>query len=175
MPLYFINGTEQKIRFYCRLHERSRPIVLEVESGRQIRADKHHDDPESMAWSNDDINSVIEQMQRFGVRELSDVDRINGRFDGLLFSTKKPASEDSIIEAHNALIESKEEISASEATKSALAFDQVGRKSRRERVAKEVAVEVTQIVPKGEKTTGKEVNFGLAVTTDGSNRVKLPI
>lgn len=175
MPLYLINGTKQKIRFYCRRHEHPRPIVLEVESGCQIRADKHHDDPESMAWGQDDIKYVIEQFERYGVRELSEVDRINGRFDGLLYSTKKPASEDAIITAHNALIESKEEISAQEATKSALAFDQAGRNKRGPRIAKEVAVEVSQIIPRGEKPTGKEINFGLSVATDGSNRVKLPI
>ena len=164
MPIFLANGTRQTMRFNCRIPEIRKLFTFEIDSGRQFQIDKE------LSLSPEQISSVVEQMERFGFKNVTDLSRKLSDFDGVIFSLNKSIKQDDIRTANEALIDKQERRSASEATKSALGFDKGTRdKKTGRRLASVTAVEVVQDVGSREKPTGKEIKMNLQVSVDGSD------
>ncbi|OYY59041.1 MAG: hypothetical protein B7Y55_01135 [Polynucleobacter sp. 35-46-207] len=140
--------------------------MIDILSGKQVEL--------GAKWSPEQLSEVIAHLELFGVRNASDSRIKLSEFDGYLYSTGKPITSDSISMAHEKLVEKQERVSASEATKSALAFDATSRGRGGKRMARTSEVEVIQDIPSREKPTGKEVAFSIAVDPTGTEHFKLP-
>lgn len=164
--IYIANCTKQTFRFCFRQPESGRILILDIASGKQEMFGQ------SMDASHNAI--AVNMLESFGARNHKQMSTDIKDFDGILYSLDKPILADDIEAAHEVLVDKQEKRSATEATRSALAFDAAGKKNGK-RMAKVSAVEVEQVIPARERPTGKEVNFGVSVETDGSNRVALPV
>lgn len=168
MALYLANTTKQHWNHCFRPPEATRFHMVQIPSGQQVELGHN--------WSKDQMEAVIRDLERFGARPVVDANGKMDNFPGLLYSTTKPISEDKIVAGHDAVVEAQEKRSASEATRSALAFDSTTRanKGRGKRLAKVTEVEVKQDLPRNQKPTGNEVNFSVGVSEDGRSDLKLP-
>lgn len=164
--LYVANCTKQTLVHYVRLPESQKSQVYEIPSGQQIQMGRD--------WTQAQQDHAIQHMKKFGFKEVSDLSRGLDDFDGYVYSTKKPLSEDDINMAHSAVVENQERRSADEAIKAGKSFDLAGRDKRNKsrRLAKLTEVEVVEDLPPREKPTGDEVNFKLSVTDETSADVK---
>ena len=160
--LYIANTTKQNQVFAFRTPESSRPYFLEIQSGQQAAIGEK--------WSDYELKAVIAHLELFGGRPDNQVNRNMAGFTGLLYRIGSEISENNIVAGHNAVVDMQEHRSAVEATRSAIAFDNVNKK-RGKRLAKLSEVTVEQEIPRHEKPTGKEVKFSVAVTEDGRDSV----
>lgn len=173
MPkIYLANATRQHLKHCYRLRESSKLSMAEIDSGRQVLVGEN--------WSDSQVEGFIEHLERCGFRRAAETSRKMPEFAGYLYSIGKPVAEDQIHYGNDALIEHQEYRSASEATKSALAFDSANRapKDKRKRLAKITELTIEQDIPPRQKATGNEVKMQLTVAEDGhaDNRTaKLPI
>jgi len=169
MTIYIANTTKQNFHHHYRLPEMTRPFYVRLESGNQIKIGED--------WNTTQTNDFIKRLEKFGAQKASSVSGKLENFPGLFYSTDKPISESQIVGGHEAVVDGQERRSAAEATKSALGFDAANRDRKRggKRLAKLTEVTVKQDVPRNEKPTGKEVEFSVGVSEDGSSNAKLPV
>lgn len=170
MTVYVANTTKQHWHHHFRVLEMPRPFFVRIESGTQIAV--------GQGWNQQQTDHFIQQLEKYGARDAREVSGKLENFPGLFYSTSKPISEDQILAGHDAVVDAQERRSATEASRSALAFDvanREGRKGRGKRLAKVSEVTVTQDVPRNEKPSGKEVNLSITVSEDGTSNAKLPV
>lgn len=167
--LYLANPSYQKHHFHFREPVNNLINVIEMEAGAQ-------EGPIGHGWSAEQRAKVIEQLERYGARNASDAHGKMTKFAGLLYSDVRIISEDEILAGHDAEMQTREERSATAATKGALAFDRTARARNRERPsARETKVEVRQDIAPGSRLTGDEVQFDIEVSPEGRSDVRLPI
>lgn len=168
MSLFVANCTKQNWMLNVRIPETGRLAIIEIPSGQQRDIGK--------GLSDAGVSQVIAHLERFGVRNNADSKLRPDDFDGYLYSLDKPVKSDKISNAHDVLVDKQERRSATEATRSALAFDNATRdKKSGKRLASVSEVEVVQDVPAREKPTGKEVKMKVTVDPGGSSTAKLPV
>ena len=165
MALYLVNATKQNHRFQWRMPESRKVVHFQVPTGHQIRVDE--------GLNSGQIDDLIQQMERYGFKRVEDVSRLKD-FDGMLFGPKTLQSDD-IAMAHEAVVQKQEKRSAGEATRAALGLEKGSRDKRnsKQRLAKEVTVEIEQHVDQ-RHATGDEIKMSLTVAADGSNSTRLP-
>ena len=167
MTLFIANTTKQNWNHHFRVPEMTRAYFVKIPAGSQIKVS------ENLSIASEE--AIIQQLQRYGGRNASDVSGKLEKFPGIFYRHSKPITESEIIAGHDAVMDHAERRSAEEATKSALGFDASNRdKHTGERLVKESEVEIIEQVPRGKKATGKEVKFGLTVSKDGNSKTKLP-
>jgi len=166
--LYIANTTKQNWNHHFRVPESNRPFFFQIPSGGQIVV--------GHGWTNSQQEAVIHQLEKYGARKASEISGALSKFPGLLYRTDKPITESQIIHGHEALVDAQERRSASEASRSAMAFDTVTRekKGRGKRLAKVTEVSVDQETPRGQKPDTNEVHFSLGVTENGASNFKVP-
>lgn len=164
--LYVANATKQTMRHCFRVPEAPRITMVDIPSGTQK-------DISSPNWSSVQRDAVIDHLVSYGAKSEQELgSRIDG-FSGIVYSINKPITSQSIEQSHDYVVDHQDHISASEATKSALAF---GAPKTRNGKAKKAEIEVEQIVPAREKATGNEIKFGLSVEAGGADTLKgLPV
>jgi hypothetical protein len=169
MELFIANCTKQTFRHCYRQPESERTGMLDIPSGQQRAIGK--------GWSKEQFDAVISHLESFGALPVKDLSRNMTDFDGILYSLGTPVPSEKILEAHDVVVDHQEKRSATEATRSALAFDAAGRDKKRgnKRLASVSEVEVVQDVPARQQPTGAEVNFKVSVANDGRTDVKLPL
>lgn len=170
--IYLANCTLQHLKHCYRLRESNRLSMVEINSGHQALLGDN--------WTDSQVEGFIEHLEACGFRRAHETSRKLPEFAGFLYNINKPVAEDQIHHGNEALIDHQEHRSASEATKSALAFDTANRapKDKRTRLAKITEITVEQDIPPRQKATGNEVKMHLTVAEDGDadNRIaKLPI
>ncbi|SDH09597.1 hypothetical protein SAMN05216466_10783 [Paraburkholderia phenazinium] len=170
--IYLANCTQQHLKHCYRLRESNKLSMAEIDSGRQVLVGDN--------WTDSQVEGFIEHLEKCGFRRANETSRKLPEFAGLLYNVSKPVAEDQIYQGNEALVEHQEYRSASEATKSALAFDTANRapKDKRKRLAKITEITVEQDIPPRQKATGNEVKMHLTIAEDGhaDNRTaKLPI
>jgi hypothetical protein len=167
--IYLANPSFQNHHFHFREPVNGLVNVIEIERGGQ-------QGPIGHGWTTEQQRKVIEQLERYGARNASDVHGKLTRFSGLLYSDVRIISEDEILAGHEAELETRGERSAMAATKGALAFDRTARTRTRERPsAMATKVEVRQDIMPGSRPTGNEVEFDIEVTPEGRSDVRLPV
>lgn len=165
--IYVANATKQLFRFMHRVPETGKVLMIDIPSGSQV--------PVGQGYNPQQMEAVINHLERFGGRSVSD-SRINpDDFDGVLYSAGKPVTSDKIASSHEILVEKQEKRAATEATRSALSFDRATRDKRGNRQARVTEVTVEQDVPARTKPSGSEVNFSISVAPDGSENAKIPV
>jgi Arc/MetJ-type ribon-helix-helix transcriptional regulator len=170
--IYLANCTLQHLKHCYRLRESGKLSMVEIDSGRQAVLGEN--------WNDSQVEGFIQHLESCGFRRSNETSRKLPEFGGLLYSVGKPIAEEQIHHGNEALVEHQEYRSASEATKSALAFDTANRmpKDKRKRLAKITEITVEQDIPPRQKATGNEVKMHLTIAEDGhaDNRTaKLPI
>jgi organic radical activating enzyme len=170
--IYLANCTRQHLKHCYRVIETNQLSMVEIDSGRQEVLGEN--------WTKPQVEAFVKHLESVGFRRAAETGRKIPEFAGYLYNIDKPVIEDQIQQGNEVLIEHQEYRSASEATKAALAVDNVNRapKDRRKRLAKAVEVTVEQDIPPREKPTGKEIHMNLTIAEDGisDNRTaKLPI
>ena len=168
MPIYLANCTRQTMRFSYRVPGIHQILWSLIPSGRQEQLDK------DIKFTSEQVASIVEQMERYGARESSIINRKMANFDGLLYSLNKPIPKPDFNVANTALLHKQEVRSATEAVNSVMAFDSgtVDKKSKR-RSAKSTAIEVVQDVAPGERATGDEVRMNVEVSPHGSDEITI--
>lgn len=159
--LYIANTTKQHYHLHFRVPEHSRPIRVDIESGRQEEI--------GHGWNPSQVESVIQQLENYGARKANAVNGKLEGFPGILYSTSKAVTESQIKSGHESVVESQERRSAEEAKKAAVAFDVVNReggKVKGKRKARVTEVEVKQDLPRGQKPSKDDINFKLSVQED---------
>ncbi len=148
MPLYIGNTTKQTMVHCFRLPASDKTQMVTIESGRQEKVGD--------GWTSDQTDAVVKHLELFGARRSNETGMAMKGFTGLLYSVDKPISETQIISGHDAVVDNQELRSATEATRSALAFDRSTRadKGRGKRLAKVTEVEVLQDIQGSQKGTG---------------------
>lgn len=169
--IYIANCTKQLLVHCFRVPETGRITVLEIPSGQQKGVGE--------GLNAQQTEKLVQHMESFGFRRGTASDMKTPDFCGVLYSLDKPFTEGKIIDAHDALVDNLEKRSATEATRSALAFEASTRDKRGgkkgKRLAKITEVSVTQDVPPRERPTGKEVNFSISVAPDGRADARIPV
>ena len=163
--MYICNATTQTWMPNFRVPEMKRVHVARIFSGQQVEVGRD--------WNSVQLQSVIEQLERFGAKNIKDVKHAH-KFSGLLYSLDKPVKVDLIEEGHSDMVEEQSKRSVQELTKSALGFDAALRdKKTRRRTAKATTLEITEDLPPRSKPSGREVKFGVTVADDGHDSVDL--
>ena len=167
MTLYIANTTKQNFRHFYRVFEHALPRFVDIPSGTQV--------PIGHQSSKEQIDAFIKELERYGARRASETSGKMKDFHGLLYSVDTPVKETQILLGHEQVVDMQERRSAQEAIRGAKAMDMAARsKGRRgERLAKVTGVEVIQDTNPREKPTGKEVRFGLEVTPESTEDVKV--
>lgn len=156
------------MRFSFRVPELPKIICEEIHSGRQAQLDR------DMPFSPEQNSSVVDQMETYGFRNVTDISRKLEDFDGMVFSTKKPIASTDYEVANAALIDKQEKRSAQEATKAALGFEQGTRDKRTgARLAKVTAVEIKQDLDPKQKATGNEIGMSIEMSVEGHDKVNI--
>ena len=168
MSIFLANCTRQTLRFSYRVPGIHQILWSMIPSGRQEQLDK------DVKFNPEQINAIVEQMERFGAKESSIVSRKMANFDGLLYSLSKPIPKGDFNIANEALVHKQEVRSATEAVNSVMAFDKgtTDKKTGR-RNARTTAIEVVQDVAPGEKATGKEVHMNVEVSPQGRDEITI--
>ena len=128
-------------------------------------------------WTREQKEKVIRHLEIFGARDAAETHRDMGKFLGLLYRDNGLVSADEIRMGHDAVVETQEQRSATEATRAVLGFDRaVNDKTRAKgrRVARTTEVEVEQLSTPDQRRTGAEVVFKMAVDPEGRTDVPLP-
>lgn len=127
-------------------------------------------------WTAEQTAKVVRQVEQHGGRDAAETHGKMGRFSGLLYRDIGEISEDEIRMGNDAEEQTRDERSATQATRAALGFDRSVRSKRKERPsARTTEVVVQQEVARGERAKGNEIAFGLTVDPEGRNDVKLPV
>jgi hypothetical protein len=155
--LYVSNPSRQHVMFYYRTtqHKRS-PDVLQIASGGQIEV--------GQKWSDGDRVTFIEQIRRHGGRSAGEVHGSLARFNGLVYRENVPVGVDEIEIAAEAMIATKNTLTAEAITNTAAGFDRSangGGRGKRKAVVTETMI--TQVVPPGERPKGNELDFKLTI------------
>jgi len=182
MELYISNpSTQTKVFFYSLPSDvpgrMKGPYSLMIQSGRQ--------EVIGTGWPDDHVHSLIEQIERDGGRETTELKGAGlKRFNGLLYQIGKPVEPDLIREAHEADVKTREDRSVEMTINSALAADRVANADREpdgtvkftpaggQRKARGTKIEVIEQKMPGERRTGEEVEFALEVAPDGARELK---
>jgi hypothetical protein len=174
MVLYVSNPSRQMVVFYYRTkitNDNSGPAVREIPSGAQIEL--------GHGWSRDEIEYVIEQIERTGGISAAEAHgRLGARVTGLVYREDHPVDEDEITAANASLEKAGEERSVKQATRGALAFDRAANTSKgrtKERLARVTQVEVIEELEPHRHKTGDEVSFKMTVDPDGRSDIDLPV
>ncbi len=118
MNLYIANATRQDVVFLLRLPEKAKLHRLTLSSGRQ---DVIKD------MSQNDINSIITHLERYGAVKRSNVRGKLSNFVGYVYSLDKPITEDEFHYGNEEVIDAAQNRSVVEATKAAMASELVSR------------------------------------------------
>lgn len=169
MTIYISNPSRQTVVFYYRravTKDTSGPSSVTIFSGEQVELGRQ--------WSRDEHAYVIEQIERHGGANAAEAHgRMGSRFTGMLYREVHPVDQDEIVTAHESVKAAAEERSVTQATRGALAFDQVvnntGKRGSRQRLARVTEVEVIQELMPHTKPTGDEVHFKMSVDPQGSS------
>jgi len=169
MSLYIGNTTKQTMVHCFRLPESHKMNALSIESGHQEKIGD--------GWTSDQTDAVIQHLELYGARRSNETGMSMKGFTGLLYSVDKPITETQIVSGHDAVVDTQELRSATEATRSALAFDRSTRanKGKGKRLAKVTEVEVVEDIQGNQKPTGKEVKFSMSVSEQGSETARIPV
>ena len=166
MPIYLANTTRQTIRFSYRVPGIDKVMWVLIPSGRQEQLDK------TLKFDSDQTASIVQQMERYGARESSQVNRRLKDFDGLLYNLSKPVKENDFEIGNAALIHHQEERSVSEAVIAARTFDAATTQDKgRQRLAKTTAVEIIEDAKPGAKPTGDEIRSEIEISPQGRDKL----
>lgn len=166
MKLFICNSTRQKWHASFRVPESRKPYFVVIPPGGQVQADPN--------LGPDWLNAIVEHIERYGGKEASQVSGKLSEFSGYFYRWEKPVAIDDIYVGHEAVNDNAQERAAGAAVNTAMAFDMSKRDKTGQRLAVETEIDVTQEIPAGQKPTGKEIKSKIAVTPDGSDKVKLP-
>lgn len=169
MSLAIANCTRGPLEFHYREPVNKLLQVLRIHSGCQEVVGR--------TWTPDQKQFVIDQLERFGARDAAEVYRDMGAFHGITYRDQGVISSDEIRLGNEAVVETQQERSVREATRSALGFDRAVRRpgNGRRAAAHTTEVEVRQELAPNERPTGSEVSMQLAVSPEGRSDVKLPV
>lgn len=164
--LFICNTTNQNCHRSFRVPEMNRPYFVRIPPGSQVEVDGN--------LSLESQKAIVTQLERFGGKDASSVKGKLEAFPGIFFRWDKPVPVDDILVGHAAVIDHAEQRAAGAAANSALAFDLAQRDKTGQRLASETEVEVTEEIPRGKRSTGKEVKMKVTVAKDGQDNAKLP-
>lgn len=164
MSLFIANTTKQDWHHHFRVLETNRPYYTQIPSGSQVELGKD--------WNAAQTDSVIRQLEKYGARHAVDVNKKIGKFHGLLYRTDKPITENQILTGHDAVVETQEKRSATEATRAVLGFEKSNRDKRSgKRLAKVTEVEIHQDIPRHQKPSKDDIHLKISVAEDGRDSV----
>lgn len=146
-PLIVANTTRSKYLLNVRVPEIHKVVRFEIPSGEQRRF--------PLEMTSSQRAGVVAQLERYGARTRASVHGKLSSFTGLVYATDKPLTEDEIVSANKDQLDTAQERSVEQATRSGLAADQAwreGKNRRGRRLAKSTGVEVF----KKESAGGKE-------------------
>lgn len=136
--MFIANASRQDFRFQFRVPEHPKIMFEDIPSGGQIELGKD--------WGNEVIQSIVEQLQRFGAREAKDARGALRRFDsGLIYSVNKPVSQNEIFYAWEEKLDNAQDRSVYQASRASAAADLFHRENGNphgKRLAREVGMEV---------------------------------
>jgi len=138
MKLFIANCTRSRFIFNVRVPESNKLMRLEIPSGQQRTF--------PMDLNPEQREGVLEQLHRYGARKRADVHGKLENFTGLAYSLDKPLTTDEIVSANEDQLDSAQNRSVEQATRSALAADLNFRDkgSKNKRTARKVEIEVLQ-------------------------------
>ena len=166
MHVYIANCTRQNWTYYYRLPEMHQNAHISIPSGNQERLGDR--------MSPNQFNALLEDLQRWGVKDFKDLKGKVEDFSGLLFSVDKPIKEDHFHIGLDKVIESANQRAVEEVQKAALGLDRVNRdKKSGRRLVKEVTTEITGDAVVNSKSTGNDAHFQMSVSEDGMDKPKI--
>lgn len=160
--LYLSNATTQKWTFRYRELRGTRAtpasqaytIFLHPGGQKTIQCD-----PDKKAY-------IIEQLEAAGAHDAAEVHRRVSKFHGLMYRDGGQISGDEIMMGHDSVQVMQKDRSVEQAVTSALAADRATNPVRGQRRTKSTVIEVEQALRPGQRPTGNEVAFSLAVDTE---------
>ncbi|MDE2105051.1 MAG: hypothetical protein KGL39_47875 [Patescibacteria group bacterium] len=159
MALLIANSTLQHWTFFYRevVANAPHPLLrqIAVGSGRQER----------LECAPDQKASIIAQLEKAGAHDAAEVHRKVSKFHGLLYRDEGLISEAEIHMGHENVKDMQNERSVEQTVNSALAADRAANPDRTQRRTTQTAIEVEEVLPPGQRPTGKETRFALAVDT----------
>lgn len=169
MSLYISNPTKQNVVFFYREPRGGLVAFLDIASGGQ--AEIGH------GWTVEEKAKVIDQLHAIGSLEASESHgKLSKKFLGLLYRDNAVVTVSEIEAGHEAVVNTQEQRSVSEATKAVLGFDRAVNEGRRgSRAARITAVEVEEQLAPRAKRTGNEVAMSIQIDPDGRVDAALPI
>lgn len=158
--MYLANTTKQHIRLNLRVPETTRIGVVEIDSGHQVVIGGD--------WSAAQTDAVVKYLERFGALPDSAVNRRLVGYSGLLYGMVKPVEEDHIQVAHEAVVTAQVDRAAGEFTRTALGVD-AGLRDKRTKRRRAVRTQLSakEILPRGTRPTGHEVDVSVTVDPQG--------
>lgn len=172
MSLNISNCTKQDFNFHYRLAREEPagkgPQIAYIPSGGQI--------PIGERWNPEQKAYVIRQLETHGAKDAAEIHASVQRFTGILYRDDGIISEDEIRMGHDQVVDTQERRSATEAMRAVEAFDYgVNARGRGQRIVKTTEMSIKQEVARGERPTGKEIDFTLSVEPEGRTGIKKPL
>jgi len=91
MTLFIANTTKQNWNHHFRVPEMTRPYFVQIPSGSQVRIDQR--------FSAESERVIIEQVEKYGGRNASDVSGKLEQFPGIFYRQSKPISGTKLLRA----------------------------------------------------------------------------
>ncbi len=119
---------------------------------------------------------LIKHLETYGARDAAEVHARLVGFSGLIYRDKGIIEREEIEMAHESDLDTRQERSVKQATRSALGFDRAARQPNKARPGARITeTTVEQELPRGTRPTGEEVKFQLTVDPEGRSDVPLPV
>ena len=166
MKVFIASCTRGTFIFNAKLPENPKIIRVEIPSGHQVVFPIDMNEPQRA--------ELIQQLERYGARERKGSHGKLEKFHGLVYSDEKPMKSDEIIAANVDQLDSAQNRSVEQATRSALAAELPFRdpKDRRKRTVKTVGIEVLEKTEAGVK---ERPMMNVQIDETGSRNEKLPV
>lgn len=164
--LYIANATRQNFRFHFRIPENDKAMILEIPSGQQREVGK--------GWTDESYQACVSQLEKYGARKAEEAHGALRNFNSGILYSHKIIKEDEIVYGNEQHLDSAQDRSVTQATRTALAADHNHRDKRtRKRKAKSVT---TEVLKHGDPRKGEDEGLmSITVSEDGARDEKLPI
>jgi hypothetical protein len=164
MSLHVSNATTQHYVFFYRevVANAPHPLLrsIEINSGCQA----------VIECAPDQKAGIIKQLEAAGAHDAAETHRKIKDFHGLIYRDVGQISEDEIVMGHDSVKAMQNDRSVEQVTNSALAADRALNPDRRHRQTRVTEVEIEQVPAPGQRMTGNEARFSLAVDADGGSK-----
>lgn len=171
--IFLANTTKQHYRFYYTIPTKKQNFTVEIPSGGQSEI------PHDLSGVGE-LDSLIEQIERFGGRDVREVTEHTPDYSGLAYFIDHPIPKDKIIAGHEAVIENAEVRSIEEVAKAAQSFDIINRegdsvreKMEGRRKAKTVEVKIKQEIAPGSPIPANLVDTTFTITNEAREGFKV--